>query len=59
MQVDTRSRLFVVWVAVTGAVVVGMIARARGDEMNAWYAGFMVLAAIGGALLGQTIRSRR
>ena len=48
-----------VWAAVTGAVVVGMIARARGDEMNAWYAGFMVLAAIGGALLGQTIRSRR
>ncbi|MAT05746.1 MAG: hypothetical protein CL424_11975 [Acidimicrobiaceae bacterium] len=59
MQVDTRSRLFVVWVAVTGAVVVGMVARARGDEMNAWYVALMVVAAIGGAFLGQAIRSRR
>jgi len=59
VQVDTRSRLFVVWVAVTGAVMVGMVARARGDEMNQWYVAFMVLAATGGAFLGQAIRSRR
>ena len=59
MQVNPRSRLFVVWVAVTSAVMVGMVARARGDEPNAWYVGFMVLAAIGGAVAGQALRSRR
>ena len=59
MQVDPRSRLFVVWVAVTGAVMVGMVARVRGDDMNAWYVGLMVLAAIGGVVVGQTLRRRR
>ena len=59
MQVDPRSRLFVVWVAVTAAAVVGMVARARGDEMNAWYVAFMVVAAIGGVVVGQALRRRR
>jgi uncharacterized membrane protein YfcA len=59
VQVDPRSRLFVVWVAVTSAVMVGMVARARGDEMNVWYAGFMVVAAVAGAIVGQSLRRRR
>lgn len=57
MKLDRGSPWYIVWVAVSSAVVVGLITWLFDGDW--WYALIIVVAIVIGAIIGNVLRSRR